>query len=780
MSLFWKHIFRSQKSRPLQPLLILLTVICSVAVAVAAVSITLLLHAHTYELARYQEELGDIVISPRGDSNLRLTFPEDAEAVVGKDGQILGEFRLSGFLEGTQQKESLFRLSCVDLQAADSFYQFQYLQYGRFTQENLTTSAVLSQSAAEEHGLTLGDTFTVSVLDEQFTYTVQAIAKNTGLLVHSEALISIDGMRAALAARVPAIASLGDAFRPYTRLFVQATEGVSVDTLIERLQNAPAFERMSVSNTYDPQQAFFFTTVQTLSVWLPCILLMLLTALLLITCLQALQRQRSQENALFRSCGATRRHLSLLLLAECAIYAILGAGLGLLIAEPMLREMGNLYDWVKEPLRISFGAALFGILWAGMLMGGCVLWHIRSQKELSLTQALQEVSAEEERKLSFKSLFPALSTLSLSLLLVLVVPMSKQYIPALGVLLSLVWTAYLLLPYLLRRTATGFVRLIERKRRPHPIPLLAWKNLQHIPALRRIGSLLCLLLAALLTLLSSVDLVESYVNTFNQSIVAEQVAVAVDREGAQQLEQIDGVEGTLFFSYHPSIKLDMNYSAFGVSTESSPKGFLELQDMLDKQPIGNQLILSVGVAELIGKGIGDTVTAEIEGVTRTLVISDLLHTHSHFAVYDIRFFGLSYQMLLINTADEADQTALTKELTSMLERNGSVLLSKELIYGNLPASFSSHSKLIDYAVSLAVFLTLLGSAMVLTQQFRARRNERHLLRISGMKRTELFALQAYELLLMLLLAAAFGALLWVLFCYTVHTGIASFGLKMFL
>lgn len=779
MSLFWKHIFRSQKSRPLQPLLILFTVICSVAVAVAAVTFTLLFHGHTYEQARQEEQLGDIIITPRGDSNLRLTFPEDAEALVGTDGQILGEFRLSGFLEGTQ-KESLFRLSCVDLQAADGFYQFQYLQYGCFTQENLNSSAVLSQSAAEEHGLAVGDRFTVSVLGEQFTYTVQAIAKNTGLLVHSEALISIDGMRAALAARVPAIASLGDAFRPYTRLLIQVNNGVSTDALIERLQSAPAFEKMAVSNTYDPQQVFFLTTVQTLSVWLPCILLMLLTALLLVTCLQALQRQRSQENALFRSCGATQRHLSLLLLSECAMYAILGAGLGILVARPLLRAMGSLYAWVKEPLDIGFGAILFGILWAGVLMGGCVLWHIRSQEELSLTEALQEVSAEEEKRLTPKSLFSALSVLAISLLLVFFVPMSKRYIPALGVLLSLVWTAYLLLPHLLRVTATGFVRLIEKGKRPHPIPLLAWKNLQHIPALRRIGSLLCLLLAALLTLLSCVDLVESYIDTFNQSVVAEQVAVAADRDTALQLEQMDGVDGTLFFSHHPAVKLDGEHIAFGVSTDGSPNGFLSLEDMPKERPVGNQLALSIGLAELLGKDVGDTVSVEIEGVTRPLVITKLLRTHSHFAVYDIRHFGLSYKMLLIDTADGADQGALTKELTSVLEQNGSVLLSKELVYGNLPVSFPAHSRLIEYAVTIAVSLTLLGSAMVLTQQFRARKNERHLLRISGMKRTELISLQAFELFSLLLLAAVFGALLWMLFCLTVHTGVASFGLKMFL
>jgi hypothetical protein len=258
------------------------------------------------------------------------------------------------------------------------------------------------------------------------------------------------------------------------------------------------------------------------------------------------------------------------------------------------------------------------------------------------------------------------------------------------------------------------------------------------------------------------------------------VAVAADRDTALQLEQLDGVDGTLFFSHHPSVKLDGEHIAFGVSTDGSPNGFLMLEDMPEERPVGNQLALSIGLAELLGKGVGDTVSVEIEGVTHPLVITKLLHTHSHFAVYDIRHFGLSYKMLLINTADGADQTALTKELTSVLEQNGSVLLSKELVYGNLPVSFPAHSQLIEYAVTIAVFLTLLGSAMVLTQQFRARKNERHLLRISGMKRTELVALQGCELFSLLLLAAVFGALLWTLFCLTVHTGVASFGLKMFL
>lgn len=784
MKPFWKHIVRSQKSHPLQPLLILLTVVCSVAVATTAMRFTALFYRSAYENSKAETELGDLLVSPRGDSNLRLTFAEDAEALLCNDGTVLGEFRLSGFLEDAQlgKAEELFRLSCVDLQAADDFYQFEYLQYGRFTQETLNTSAVLSQSAAEAYGLTVGDRFTVSVLGESFTYTVQAVAKDTGLLAHSEALVAIGGMRALLSERVPAIASLGDSFVPYTRLCIRASDGVDVEELLQRLQKAPAFEQMSVRVTDNPRQFFFVTTVQSLAVWLPCILLMMLTALLLVTCLQALQQQRCRENALFCSCGASKRQLSALLLSECAMYALLGTGLGLLVAVPLLRMLGSLFSWLTEPPTVNLGAALFGALWAVLLMGGCVLWHLREQNELSLVQALQQTDAEPPAPTTprrRRKLLPPL-LLALCLLLLFLLPVSLRYLAAFGVLLTVLWNAYLLLPRLLRWTATAAVRLTERQTRPHPVVLLAWKNLRQSRALRRSGSLLALLFAALLTLLSCTDVAQAQILDLEQSILSDYVAVSADRTAARQLQQLDCVEGVLAFSKHNSAKLDDKAIAFGISTAEEPEGFFLLDALPQERPVGNRLALSVGLARLLGKGVGDTVTVELDGVSRTLVISELLQTHSHLAVYDAEFFGFSHEMLLINRKGTVDEATAAEEISAVLEQNGAVLLSKEAVYGTMPVTVTAHVRLFQYAGVGAGALTLTGSVMVLAQQYRARKNERHLLRLCGMKKSALAALQATELCLTLLLALLLGAVLWFFLCLILDAGIASFGFTLFL
>lgn len=783
MKPFWKHIARSQKSHPLQPLLIVLTVACSVAIATSAMRFTALFYRASYEKSRAEVELGDLLVSPRGDSNLRLTFATDAEETIGESGTVLGEFRLSGFLQETPttQAEELFRLSCVDLQAADRFYRFEYLQYGRFTQEELNTSAVLSQSAAERYGLAVGDSFTVSVLGEQFTYTVQAVAADTGLLAHSEALVAVEGMRALLSARIPAIASLGDAFVPYTRLMIRTAEGVDAAEILQRLQEAPAFEKMSVRITDNPQQFFFVTTAQSLAVWLPCILLMLLTALLLVTCLQALQQQRSCENALFCSCGASKRQLSALLLTECAVYAILGTGIGLLAAGPMLHALGALFSWLTEPPKVTLGAALFGALWAMLLMGGCVLWHLRGQNALSLTQALQQTDAEPTEQSAPRRLrlFPLLLTV-LFLLLLFLLSVSVRYVAALGVLLTVLWNAYLLLPQLLRQAATGLVRLTERQKRPHPVVLLAWKNIRQSRALRRSGSLLVLLFAGLLTLLSCTDVAQAQVLDLNQSILSDYVAVSADRTAARQLQQLDCVDGVLPFSNHSSAKLDGQYIAFGISTAESPAGFLTFDALPKEHPVGNQLALSTGLARLLGKGVGDTVTVELEGVSRSLVISELLQTHSHLAVYDAQFFGISHRMLLINLKESANVANAADALSAVLAQNGAVLLSKEAVYGTMPVTVTAYVRLFQYAGAGAGVLTLAGGIMVLAQQYRVRKNERHLLRICGMKKTALMLLQVMELLFTLLLVLLFSAVLWFILCWIVDAGIASFGFTLFL
>ena len=120
MRLFFKHLYRSVLRAPLQPLLILLTVIASTAIAVTAFRMPTMYAAHLAEMYGGRGALGDLTVTLRGDSNTRLLFAEDAEELLGDTGEVLGEFRLSGYMgEGSETRA--VAVSAVDLLRADAF-----------------------------------------------------------------------------------------------------------------------------------------------------------------------------------------------------------------------------------------------------------------------------------------------------------------------------------------------------------------------------------------------------------------------------------------------------------------------------------------------------------------------------------------------------------------------------------------------------------------------------------------------------------------------------------
>ena len=227
MRMFGKHIFRSIKARPLQPIMIVAVIMISVAVMITSFSLPMAIYRN--EKAEYEtdEWTPDLSVSLKSTSKMRLLFKDEVVQAIGDRGRVIGEFELGGFLDTLDENGERVKVKIValDLIEADSFYELRYTDYGKFTDKNLKASAIISESFADENGLSVGDRLTFNVLGNKFDYTVQAIAKNTGIFRNKNCLIDISGVRGVLAERSPIIASLSDDFEPYTRIHIQSPDG---------------------------------------------------------------------------------------------------------------------------------------------------------------------------------------------------------------------------------------------------------------------------------------------------------------------------------------------------------------------------------------------------------------------------------------------------------------------------------------------------------------------------------------------------------------------------
>ena len=97
MNMFGKHIFRSIKKEPVQPLMIIMIVSLCVAVIILSVALPLNIRQNERMSKQIDEWSGDLLITLKSSSNVRLMFKEDFESALEGKAIALGEFTLTGF-----------------------------------------------------------------------------------------------------------------------------------------------------------------------------------------------------------------------------------------------------------------------------------------------------------------------------------------------------------------------------------------------------------------------------------------------------------------------------------------------------------------------------------------------------------------------------------------------------------------------------------------------------------------------------------------------------------
>lgn len=772
MSLFFKHIFRSMKRALLQPLLICLAVMLAVATAVTALRVSEMFADHSKEVAEADLELGDVVVTMRGDSTTRILFDEDARALLGNDATVLGVFSATAFLE-REEGTALLDVAAVDLEAADAFYKFQFLQYGHFTDENIDRAAVISASAAEECGLSLGDSLEVKVLGELFTYTIEAVAADTGLLSQSDLLVSLSGVIDVLADRVPVIASLGSSFAPYSRLMIKAADGVAPSALVDRLSASPLFADKTVAATTNATQAGFFSMIQAVFVWVIALLLMILAGFLIATSLKLLHTQRSGEYALFCNAGASPRQIAGLVIGESLCYAVVGCILGILLAVPMLRGAASLYAWQRSPLTVGVLGVVVGIAQSVLLMLICTLLHLRKNRSFGTVEQAADLRVSH-RSHSARGLLIPLMLCLVGALTMALLPVRICYIGAFVVLFGVLWLLCVATPLLLGALA----RLVE-KRATRPAFLLAIKSIRHRFALRHVGRLLAVVLCLILTMLAAVQAYDGLVDSMTTDFPSDIVAINVSDECKAEIAADPAVAGVMEMTYYTGTQMEgaAGITALSLSGDTLLCGDVNTQPR--RIPTGREVAISKGLAALVGAKVGETVTVTVKGVTHELTVSEIMSISANFIYFDKDEMGLADGMFCIRLVQDVDATDVIARLTAQLEAEGATVVPLEQVFEELPHTLRGHMRLLRWSLLVAAVISIAACGNVLAQQYRARATEREMLAVCGMEKRTMRRMHLWEALLLTLVGLAAAALAAGVLCLALELSLRSFGMVLF-
>lgn len=773
--MFIKHLFRDIRRAVHGPLLILATLILSVAVAVTAFGARNMFAAHADALSLHAQQMGDVLVTLRGDSAVRYLFAEDARELLGDRGEVLGEFRLSAPVEG---KEDLgwLSVSAVDIAAADAFYDFTYTAYGSFTAQNLNESVILSETAARRAGVTVGDSLTVTLLSERVTYTVQAVARGEGLLTERDMLISLRGVLRLLSEKAPVIATLGDSFAPCTQLMIHADDPAAVREL---LLADSAFSDKQITLSSEESGNDFLYLVQTVAVWIVALLLFLLSALLIATCLRLLQMRRRREYALFAAAGADRRRLHSLQYLEGGIYALAGALGGVALSYPLMRGMGSLFAWQTEPLTPTVTEVVFGFLFSPALIGICTYLHLRRQRTLCLAEQLGDAEAvawhtggtERGRLLLPVSTAAALLAVPLS-------PLSLRYYPAAVGMVLLPLSVYRVAPLAVRGAARLLDGMTAGCGRLAGWLRLCFKNLKRQTGICHAGGLFAVLMTLLLSAVFCQQVIERQLELLDTTLTADYVVAGASPSLEREIDADEAVAGSADFGMYSRVELPNGYTVNALSVSGDVEQCVSSALLPATLPRGQQVSVPETVAAVLDVSIGDTLSLKWGGNTYALTVVSYLPVSTTMILWDAPALGLAEDLLCIRLAEgltEAETESFRLRMSEALEAQGAHLADAEAVYSTVPATLQGFLRLLVYAELFALLLTLTGICNTLVAQYRNRREEWRLLRMAGMTRSALRGMVATELVMLFLIAALCATLAYGGMRFFMDAGMRSFG-----
>lgn len=781
MKLFLKHWCRSVRRSPLQPLLILLTVVLAVALGVTAFRMQFLLVDISKQASADEASLGDVILSMRGDSHVRMMFEEDVKDILGDDinAQMLGEYALTAFYK-TENGTHPLSLGGVDLENADRYFLFEYLEYGAFTSQNLKQSAILSRSAAERYGLRVGDSIVLQVMGEDIPYTVQAIASNTGLLKERDVLVSVHSLIDVLAKQFPTISVMGVEFEPYNRILLRFDVEGQAQIAIERLSDTSLFADKQITLTDSLAREDFLLFMQRSAMLLISIVLLLLCGLLISTCLQLLQIQRSAEFAFFYSIGASKNCLALVQLLESGIYALLGSIGGIFLAHPMLNFAWDLFHMPIETVFVGALGAISGIGFSLILMLGCTALSLYGQKQLTVAEWVEKEESLERPSEGKYLWLPFALIMGGCILTMMLVSVKWRYLPGIFVIVSCIALLYFVLPSVLRGYAGIMECLLSKGKRPKTSFLLASKNLKQQFALRHVGRLLTALVSILVLVSACSKNMHTHLEMVDHVFKGDLIAVNAPEDAEEKLKNMDGIEGIARFDMVTSAEIEGGYTVMAIMASGKLDPILSQYFLPDRMPEKEEAVISKGIAALTDTKVGEQISIALDGGNYVFTVSQIQNVQSNFIFLNKEAIPTARDLMGIALTEEAKANgALQSAIYECLDSQGVVLLNAESLRPASQGLLKGFSDLLKYATVIAVIVSLAGCVNLLAGQLRARKRERSLLRMCGMTNKAMLRMYLSEAILLFVPILLIGLLVGAGLCVIMHFGLLSFGISLF-
>ena len=745
MSLFFKHLFRSIKRKPLQPFIMILTLLLSVFMVTSALSLKSLLAEETALSFDAQYGRADVAVSLNGNSTSRFMFKKDAEALLGEGCRIVGTYEI--VMAPIGSTAPVFAVA-AELSEIGDVFDLMFSEYGRITESSVGRVMLISRDYAEQNGLGIGDSVTYKLLGEVVTYTVEGISP-LRYMGKYDVLIDIKGVVDAMSKGSLIASSLGDDFRPSGTLYIDISDTeMTAEQCIRILQSDKAFAEKTFLDIgeYAAGQANIknLNVAIDISVVLICALAMAVT----FCCFYILADERSEENMSFTIAGASPFRLRLIQYAEVVLYWLVGTVGGILASFGMIDAICDSVGMRYVTPELSMGALILApsIVLLASLATVTVFIFTSGKKKA-------------RRSVGTVPVLALLAVVILWMVLIFTAPHTVRFVIGIALIGFMILLFFVTVPCAIRLISRRLSAITDNGcvdgGKSFKCLKYAIKNLYSVRQLHNVSRLISTLVAVIVLACMLIVGTHNYVELSEKIFTYEHVLIGATERCEAKVSDCDKVERTerVYFS---AVDIDNRVSALMISVNNASSLAPELK--VTELPSGNVAYVSNSVSEALGVKLGDTIEVNVGGSLIALEIGKIENSPLPYICFDCEAVGVQPNLFMVGFNSDVSEAEGLDTVTALISDDVAVISSVSDLMAAKTQTLSVYLDCGDILWLMVLVFSLIGLIDCIYNNYRARREEFALFGLSGMHKGEIARLKLYEIVIALIFGCAAGIL----------------------
>ena len=768
MRLFFKHLLRSMRKKPIQPVVLIFTIAISVAVSIFSFTIRSMMHEEIDGNKNTRFGNADFTISLSGVSSSRFMSADRVEELIGDRGRAVGCFELAAVSESDGRTVIC---NATRLDRISEFFDFRFTSLIPISPATEAESAFISADFASRYSLDIGDSFEIYIGGMMREYRVCGISE-LRFMSDADILVDITGVIRTITSGNPIFSALGDSFEPSSIIYVDAEDG-QIQECMRILGESNEFSDKSIVATYDQLGDEKNRMAVSAPMEVSILLTALLTAAVVFTCLYILSVERTEENDIFIAVGAKTSMMAMSQYFEIFIYWLIGGALGLVITIPLLSRVVSFAGYEYATGRLSASNVLFSEI--GILLTSFATVAVFTLGRKARTTG--NYHRDKGSKLALLMILVYVITVALTFVMPenLIFPcyiLSVIFVVA----VSLMTTPHVL-SYITKLLGNRSDRRLLTSDKSSGIALrYASKNLGSVVILKNTARLFSVIFTVLMSLIVVILSYFGFIKS-SESVLCGDYAVINSSESCYNiLLECDGVE-SLSRVYTSREKLENDMYVNVIATDNS----VILNDAYStgNLPEGNQAIISASNAKMMSLDIGDSFTVNIGGREIELVVSDICNSSVQLLIFDAEHFDIAYNMLIVNGDKAVSKNYLYEQITSATTLEMAAVISVDQMLQDNVRVARILLRATIFVLAVACLFMLVAMINNLIESYRFRREEFELYRISGMSRRDIRRMKALELTITFGVGGFVGLVLFVVSLIATQKALIIFGMDTF-